>query len=539
MPTFACSGCEKSIRVPDQYIGKRVRCPACEIPQRVPNPAATPMVDLSLLDADESVSTSRRLRQVLIGCGACQKTVRLPESRMGTVTACPRCSTPLQFDRFDLSKAKGDLIDMTHLELDPGDPLADTGGFGSTMGGSSVSLSGSAAGRSASGASGSFAGAGLGGQSSDSQTQMRELRELNDAKHRGEISAEEYRRRKAEIYSGKTLALQAMSRSADGSGGSRPVLKANQARSLPGPAIAAIAVAAIAALSLTAYGVFFNESDPAVTDSSSPAAEGRPAGLEDDTVAQASPIPTTGVAESLFQTPEDQVEGDALTTTTEDSQESTQVSDKDQGESSQAVVLANTSDTGAPDASVQQSIPGDDASELLAGVEGAETPAIDVAQPEIPAPPVAMKISQWPVEWIDYQPSSNQAMTEACDVMKRILLRDEDALIGVDVGPAAENLDDVNYRQYRREMQAILLRYGENEGIMDRLIIRDSEETFLIKGLECHGFHISMRGRSSDRATIISGVQDGRAVSYWFAGSRLAYPAFIDTIGLAEFAPAN
>ena len=535
MPTFACSGCQKSIRVPDQYIGKRVRCPSCEMAQRVPDPTATPVVDLSSLDADDSVSTSRRLRQILIGCGACQKTIRLAESRMGTVTACPRCSTPLQFDRFDLSRAKGDLIDMTHLELEPGDPLADTGGFGSTVGGSSISLSGSGVGRSASAASGSFAGAGLGGQSSDSQTQMRELRELNDAKHRGEISAEEYRRRKAEIYSGKTLALQAMSRSADGSGGSRPVLKANGSKTLPGPALAAVAVLAVAALGLTAYGVLVTDFASNEADSNSTASTSEPAESSEATVAQASMVPSTQVAETLFQNPEDQEVAEVTEEPGEASPEPTDSPEK-------AAVTEETdepSETAHADTLGDEPALSEDVTDVPSDHVAAAIPSLEVPEPAIPAPPVKMKVSNWPVEWIDYQPSSNQAMTEACNVIKRILLRDEDALIGVHVGPAAEGLDDVHYRQYRRDMQAILLRHGENQGIMDQLIIRDSDETFPINGLECHRFHITMRGRSADRATIITGVQSGRAVSYWFAGSRRAYPAFVETIGLAEFVAVN
>ena len=48
MPTFACDSCQKKIRVPDAYVGKRVRCPGCGQAQRVPEP------DLSAGDSMES-----------------------------------------------------------------------------------------------------------------------------------------------------------------------------------------------------------------------------------------------------------------------------------------------------------------------------------------------------------------------------------------------------------------------------------------------------------------------------------------------------
>ena len=549
MPTFNCSGCGRSIKVADQYAGKRVKCPGCQEAQRVPGgttASGQAAVDLSGLD-DSGGSSVRRLRQVLIGCGACQKTIKLPEGRMGGNVNCPKCGTLLQFDRFDLSKAKGDLIDMTHLELEPGDPLMDTGGYGSTLGGSAVSF-GSAAGRSTSSAAstggGSLGGshttaAGLGGSSSDSQTQMRELRELNELKHSGAISNDEYKRRKAEIYSGKTLALQAMSRSADGNPGSRPVL--GRAGGGMSPLIKGLL--AVAVLGVVAAVVYATVLAPATA----PPADDPP------TVADAKPpdgdaAPETGDAGS----PEVADEGgdvDPAAAEAADPARPVVAGAVMPGLPSDPEVLAAAGAQGDPastpagrPASAPEDPDGESVDPSLTDAsvdEGSDDPEADpqagMVEPETAAP-VEMRISEWPVIWEDYQPTLNQPIAQACEVVKRIVLRNDSALIGVSVGHAAQTMDDPAYVMYRREMTDILLNAADAEGVRDSLMVRDSDETFRVGDLTCQVVRASMRGRS-DQAAIITTIQDGYSMSYWFAGSRRAYSQFLDTVGAAVLAP--
>ena len=115
MPKFACEHCESKIRVPDEFIGKRVKCPGCSKPVRVPGEvAAEPNAgfDLSLLDdtmsgAEQATGKksrksgkTRKLRSIMIGCGACGKTIGVPENRMGAGFACPKCKVTLKVDRF-------------------------------------------------------------------------------------------------------------------------------------------------------------------------------------------------------------------------------------------------------------------------------------------------------------------------------------------------------------------------------------------------------------------------------------------------------
>ena len=567
MPTFDCSGCGKSIRVADQYAGKRVKCPGCQAPQRVPGGAASgtqASVDLSGLD-DAGGSSVRRLRQILIGCGACQKTIKLPEGRMGGNAACPKCGTMLQFDRFDLSKAKGDLIDMTHLELEPGDPLMDTGGYGSTLGGSAVSF-GSAAGRSTSASSSTgsqrslgsshAAAAGLGGTSSDSQTQMRELRELNELKHSGAISNDEYKRRKAEIYSGKTLALQAMSRSADGTGGDRPALGRATGgipplvKGLVGAAVLGLAAVVVYATVIappadsgststpadnTSDAVASTGSevsataDPAAADAASgqaPASDETPPALA---TAAAGSTQDVAVADSTGSTPPPAADDEAAEETTPPPG------------SALAGAPAMPPAAGAAGANGSTPAPDDTADSGVSLVDSGSSPeagdpsAVAVVE-ELPPPPPEMQVSDWPVMWEDHVPTMNQPIAQACDKVKRIVLRNDSALIGVSVGQPAETLDDPAYVMYRRAMTDILLEAADAEGVRDSLMVRDSDETFRVGDLTCQVVRASMRGRS-DQAAIITSIQDGYSVSYWFAGSRRAYSMFLDTVGKAVLTP--
>ncbi len=568
MPNFNCTGCGKTIGVPDQYAGKRVKCPGCQAPQRVPaasggasvgHRVAQTTVDLSSLD-DTGASGVRRLRQILIGCGACQKTIKLPEGRMGGNTPCPKCKTVLRFDRFDLSRSKGDLIDMTHLELEPGDPLMDTGGYGSTLGGSAVQFGSQSGGSAMGSSSGTATGyalnhsrtssAGLGGSSSDSQTQMRELKELNELKHSGAISSDEYKRRKAEIYSGKTLALQAMSRSADGNAGSRPVLGRVQS-GMSTPVKALIGVSILGLIAAVVYGAVLQGGGPG----NAGATENKAAAPSTQTAAVTPPIDDSALADGgegggaggagIDEAGDGSADTTALTGATDggstDPTTNTQTAGFDL-----AAGMAGLHDLaqqqmengGDPVVPIEQL---DNQVSMVDPQATADPPPVGVAMtPDAAGPPtqapVEMRISEWPVVWQDYSPSVNQPIVTACEIVKRVLVRSDSALIGVAAGPPTESMTDPRYTIFRQGMIDILMNAADAEGIRDSLIVRDKTETFRINQLECQVLHATMSGRN-DRATILTTIQDGYTVAYWFAGSRRAYPAFLDTVGKAVLSP--
>lgn len=502
--------------VPDKYAGKRVRCPACQTAQRVPisEPSldgdddqyqSQPLADLSGLQDTSMGSGVRRLRQILIGCGACQKTIKVPEARLGKTTPCNFCGTVLKVDAFNLSKAKGDLIDMTHLELEKADLLAEGGSHGSTLGGSSIQLDGTGSGGTGYQMNMPPAGSMSGVSMNNSQTQMRELRELNDLKHSGQISAEEYRERKKEIYSGKTLAIQAMSRSADGTGG-RPVIKRDDRPGLlPKPVMALIVVLIIGGAGYAAFMAI-----------------------------SGSPSSSTEVAETPKPTAPVEAENAAEEVAVEEAvpEETTEVEAPVEAEVVEMPPEQPVEETAEADPYGGLPVTMFEIDESIASMEDAKASGSGQAA-------VTMVVKDWQTGWPDQNDpeARNRAIGKACDVLQRISVRDDRATIGVAVGPAATGLDSPEYLDFRQEMHDILTQTARANGVFDDLVLRSSDRAASMGGLESHRMHVTSRSNRNVRATILTGVQDGYCVSYWFAGAKNLYDEFLDTVGQAELGP--
>jgi len=472
-------------------------------------------MDLSLLDADESAGGLRRLREVLVGCGSCKDTIRIPEARMGKSQPCPRCGVLLKVDQFDLSKAKGDLIDMSHLELDTADPLVDDTGHGSTLGGSSIQLEGTgsfAAFNDAS--SGSMAG------SDSSQTQMRELRELNDLKHSGAISNSEYKQRKSEIYSGKSLAIQATSRSADGSG-NRPVLGRAEA-ALPGPIKALIVVAVLGIGGVALWATVLKPAGPSADHTVAKAdASAKPTKPKKETEAVVEgPSPEELAAEAQEQARLEAAEAQARV-----EREAKLAAERavEEAEAQQRIARRPVAESGLFNSDSEEGSGGS-----FGGAFAGEQSMVQVEG--------GLAVTDWPgaAQWPDYRPSGNQPIAQACSVIKRIAVRDDAATIGVAVGGPAFSLEDEDYLAFRQAMHDIFLNHAEAQGIMTGLNVRASDRPVKLGGLQCHRLHATSKANRKVQATIVTTVQDGYAVAYWFAGDRKVYPKFLPTVGTAE-----
>lgn len=489
MPIFECGSCQKRIKVPDSYAGKRVRCPGCASAQRVPDVVNAAALDaFASLDAAGEVA-ARSVREILIGCGPCGKSIRIKEHHLGRATACPACGTLLSVDAFKLPKAGkrgGGLVDMSHLELDAADPLLGGRGFpdsgGSTMGGTHVHMAdSSSAGASASGyaLTGHEDPTTLGGGAGDSQTQMRELRELNDLKHSGGISDAEYRQRKKDIYAGKTLAIQAMSRATDGS--SNPAGRMVTGRDkplLPGPVKALIA---LVVLGVGAYVVWDNVLAP---DS------GRRATPPPVAVAPAPEVEPEPAPEVVPETP--------------------------------VVEVVEAPEAETPD-------PADAVPE-----EPVEAVVEAPVEPE-PEEEGEWLVTEWPIRnGTKTVADRNLPLGKACEYVMRIETRNGNATAGVAVGPLVESMDDPAYRAFRDAQFEIIVMSAEARGIIKALNVERTEKPVRVGRNVVDRLTIEHKTQRTAQAVVLTMVQDGRAVAYWFEGQKLAYRAFITAVGTAE-----
>ena len=495
MPIFECGSCDKRIKVPDSYAGKRVRCPGCSSAQRVPDVVNAAALDaFASLDATGAVET-RQVREILIGCGPCGKSIRLKEHQLGRTASCPACGTLLSVDAFELPEAKkggGGLIDMSHLELDAADPLLGGRGFpadagGSTVGGSSVRMADSHGGGSHSGyaLSGHEDPTTLGGGAGDSQTQMRELRELNDLKHSGAVSDAEYRQRKKDIYAGKTLAIQAMSRSIDGSSNPAGRMPTGQDKPLlPGPIKALVAVMVLGVGAYVVWEQVLRPDSGAEAPTPVAVAPVTPVPeVEPEPVPVPAPVAQTPVVE-VVETPE------AVTPDPAD-------------------VVPE-----APVAAVVEQVP----------VE---------AEPEDQE---QWLVTEWPVRnGTETVPDQDLPLGRACSYVMTIEARNNGrATVGVCVGPLVESMDDPLYQAFRDKQFDFIVANAEARNMLSALNVDRSKKPVRLGRNAVDRLTLEHKTQRSARAAILTMVQDGRAMGYWFEGQKIAYREFVSAVGKAE-----
>ncbi len=568
MPKFACGFCESKIQVPDQYVGKRVKCPGCGKAVTVPGaPADDPgaSLDLSLLDdsmsGDSAAARPRKLRSIVIGCGVCSKTIHIPENRKGAVTPCPKCKTPLLVDVPNLPETAGSTIDFKHLVLDPatepslmGDSLA-----GGTIGGSVASLTstGSRPGRSTRGgntagtrlgATGSFASASgpfTAGPATNSKDQMSELRSLNDLKASGAISDDEYRRRKAQIYSGAggdaTGARKAMSRNVGGA--SDRAIRVDTSATIPGPIklLAGVGVLALAGFLVWQYGI-----KPALRDidrSTTFASEN-----ETPEAQAARRANEQQQADAARQAAEAQAAADAARAAEEAATVTWASLIPQLGPDALEVALVQPGKLGpAPAPSVFELANQDDANNLsdtdpqLAALPSAfdesAAPPTRIRTP--PAPPVLGQtgtIAFWDIMYP--QAREGHPLARISAFTYRYEQANQSALIGVGIGPAVSGFNDPAYQRWQRLdiLQELLNTIGQRPGF-------ESVRPETIDRPQTAGnFTYTQTSLSGQRTPdgqrpyfyLLTGIQDGYAIHYWFEGPlSLQRPWLREAVGKA------
>ncbi len=520
MPKFVCEFCQSKIKVPDEYVGKRVKCPGCAKPIKVPGGSgAGGGLDLSLLDdslaGDAGASAApRKLRSMVLGCAACGKTIHIPENRVGTVTPCPKCKVPLNVDRMELPATSGNTIDLKHIELEPaGEPslLGDTSAGGSLAGLTGTAItSGSIGGTRGGTSSGSRVGGSMSGSGAayinNAKDQMAELRALNDLKASGAISDEVYRQRKAAIYSGAesaSLARQAMSRSAAGS--SEKAIRVDMSSSIPAPLkwLIAVGVVALGVFLVWEFGlkpvIWGGEDTTQVADAEAEAAkeaerrrreEERRAAEEARLAAeQAEPEPP------LWYELMPDLGEEALAT---------------------AMVMPGVPGVFAEDEGVF--------ADASASNNGGALPLARV-EDSAPLPPTNKRgsIAYWDLVAADT--SSNHPLARRSAFVRELRAGTFDAKVGVGIGPRA-NFGDMNFKKFQNELRQEL--YNGLARVADfgefKPDIRD-DRPVAHNGVEFTEVIVTGSGLASrgERLSVLTGVQDGYCVFYWFHGPNRMY----------------
>ena len=85
MIKFSCGHCNKSIGAPDKYAGKRVRCPKCQEPTRVPesaveSPAEKPaLIKFRCPGCNQKIGLGLEYAGKRVRCAKCEKILRVPQ----------------------------------------------------------------------------------------------------------------------------------------------------------------------------------------------------------------------------------------------------------------------------------------------------------------------------------------------------------------------------------------------------------------------------------------------------------------------------
>ena len=101
MIKFKCSNCNHRIAAPEKYAGKRVRCPKCKAPTRVPQ---------SVAEAD-----TQKPQLIKFRCPNCNQKIGLTQDYAGKRVRCAKCKNPLQVPQASSQPARPIVKDETEV----------------------------------------------------------------------------------------------------------------------------------------------------------------------------------------------------------------------------------------------------------------------------------------------------------------------------------------------------------------------------------------------------------------------------------------
>ena len=86
MPVLVACSCGKQLRVPDEAVGRNIRCPVCKA-VILATPSAPPTIPTTA-----SATTDTNAAMIRFSCGACGKEMQALAEYGGQETACPDCN---------------------------------------------------------------------------------------------------------------------------------------------------------------------------------------------------------------------------------------------------------------------------------------------------------------------------------------------------------------------------------------------------------------------------------------------------------------
>lgn len=185
-------------------------------------------------------------------------------------------------------------------------------------------------------------------------------------------------------------------------------------------------------------------------------------------------------------------------------------------------------------------LPGLDPADALAADPSATEPPMPPAGPPRPIPSrVRVERDSDAIVWIvpgaqSTSLSPDHPLLQHCRVVKRLEVDDASGLIGVDVGPHCAGPDDIAYLNYReRVTEQFSQIVSGSGGAVDRRPLTEKV------GDATYDRLLGMDRRRTEIATVLLGVQEGRAVAYWYTGDPGGYAAFRDAAGKARWDDAT
>jgi DNA-directed RNA polymerase subunit RPC12/RpoP len=115
---ISCPSCKQKLKVPDDAIGKAVKCPGCGDAIKVNAPAT---------ELEPEIKPAPTAGPFLVDCPACKQKLRAPEAAIGKTVDCPDCGSPLMItgpsDAVAVPKEPAEVYEGVDLStLFPGHP---------------------------------------------------------------------------------------------------------------------------------------------------------------------------------------------------------------------------------------------------------------------------------------------------------------------------------------------------------------------------------------------------------------------------------